>query len=321
MVKGCAECGRQAHMLRHRDRAALCKDCFLARFEEEVHETIASTGMLKRGEVVAIGASGGKDSTALVHIINKLNRERDYGVRLELVSVDEGIAGYRDDSLECVRRNQQLEGLPLTVVSYREEYGWTMDQVVGQIGTSHNCTYCGIFRRRALEVGAGRVKADKILTGHNADDVAETILLNLLRGDHRRLAVCAQPVTGGEEEEDAVPGLPRARPFLLSFQKEIVLYAHYARLDYFSTECVYSKFAFRGHSREFIKEVYELDPGYILRMIRTAARLVCGGQTRKPLKQACSVCSMMSSAAVCKACLLLQGLNRGRAKIKIQKGD
>lgn len=106
-----------------------------------------------------------------------------YGLDLFLLSIDEGISGYRDDSLETVKRNEATYGIPLRVVSYRELYGWSMDEIVAQIGTKNNCTFCGVFRRQALDRGANLEKADKIATGHNADDVAETILLNILRGD------------------------------------------------------------------------------------------------------------------------------------------
>lgn len=67
-----------------------------------------------------------------------------------MLAVDEGIKGYRDDSLEAVKRNQKEEDLPLLIVSYKELYGWTMDEVVKVIGRTNNCTYCGVFRRQAL---------------------------------------------------------------------------------------------------------------------------------------------------------------------------
>jgi tRNA(Ile)-lysidine synthase TilS/MesJ len=80
-----------------------------------------------------------------------------------------------------------------------------MDDIVRQIGLRNNCTYrgqcanltltdltadvlcvwavtkgtfCGVFRRQALDRGAVIMKADKIVTGHNADDIAETVLMN-----------------------------------------------------------------------------------------------------------------------------------------------
>ena len=45
-------------------------------------------------------------------------------------------------------------------------------------------------------IKAGLVQADKIATGHNADDIAETVLLNILRGDLPRLSRCASIITG-----------------------------------------------------------------------------------------------------------------------------
>ncbi len=113
-----------------------------------------------------------------------------------MVAVDEGIKGYRDDSLEAVKSNQIVEDLPLLIISYQELYKWTMDKVVAQIGTSSNCTYCGVFRRQALEQGALNAKCNKIATGHNADDIAETVLMNLLRADVNRLQICVNATTG-----------------------------------------------------------------------------------------------------------------------------
>lgn len=107
-----------------------------------------------------------------------LNDRYDYGLDLYLLSVDEGITGYRDDSLETVKRNQQQYELPLKIVSYQELYGWSMDEIVSEVGRKNNCTYCGVFRRQALDRGSAMLGIKHIVTGHNADDIAETILMN-----------------------------------------------------------------------------------------------------------------------------------------------
>lgn len=145
------------------------------------------------------------------------------------MSIDEGIRGYRDDSLETVKRNERQYGIPLTVCSYKDLYGWTMDEIVAQIGTKNNCTFCGVFRRQALDRGAALIGADKIATGHNADDMAETVLLNFLRADTARLGRCHSIITGQEGS------LPRVKPLKYVYEKEIVMYAYFKNLDYFST--------------------------------------------------------------------------------------
>ena len=143
------------------------------------------------------------------------------------------------------------------VLDYKELFGRTMDEVVALTDVKNSCRYCGVFRRKALNEGLRRLKGNRLYTGHNADDMAETILMNLLRGDAFRLVNCTEAITGSEGE------LLRCKPFKFTYEKEIVLYAHYKKLEYFSTECTYSKEAFRGHLKELMKDLMELRPGVI----------------------------------------------------------
>nr|CAI9697950.1 unnamed protein product [Rangifer tarandus platyrhynchus] len=122
---------------------------------------------------------------------------------------------------------------------------------------------------------------DKWGVRHNADDKAETVLMNFLRGDAGRLARgggLGSPGEGG--------ALLRCRPLQLASQKEVVLYAHFRRLDYFSEECVYAPEAFRGHARDLLKMLEAKRPSAVLDL----------------------------------ACALLDGLNRGRPRLAIGKG-
>ncbi|KAL4891685.1 ERG2 and Sigma1 receptor like protein-domain-containing protein [Aspergillus ambiguus] len=344
-----------------------------------LHETITATGLFHRGERVAIGASGGKDSTVLASVLKTLNERYDYGLSLCLLSIDEGIRGYRDDSLETVKRNAQQYDMPLCIVGYGELYGWTMDQVVAQVGKKGNCTYCGVFRRQALDRGAARLGITHVVTGHNADDVAETVMMNLLRGDLPRLARGTSIVT-----DSAASDIKRSKPLKYAYEKEIVLYAHHKQLDYFSTECIYSPEAFRGSARSLIKDLEKIRPSSILDIVRSGeemAELVpaevkrsgaataeesaggCGGGAqsgrtrggemaamekklaeddaaaaretevalpkktppppkliRKQVMGKCVRCGYISSQKVCKACTLLEGLNRNRPKTTIEVG-
>lgn len=420
-TKTCELCRtNRAQILRPKNHARICASCFIDIFEREVAETITKAALFTRGEKVAIGASGGKDSTVLASVLKILNDRHDWGLELVLLSIDEGITGYRDHSLEAVKRNSADLGLPLKIVSYETLYGWSMDQVVAQIGKKGNCTYCGVFRRQALDRGAAMLGVQHVVTGHNADDVAETVLMNLLRGDLPRLSratsiVTCTPLathldTDGISQTSSFSDVKRSKPLMYAYEKEIVLYAHHKKLDYFSTECIYSPEAFRGSARTLIKNLERIRPESILDIVQSGvdmAKLVPGehsslkkpasiaeessiggcGATQdsggdmiameKQLQQAeqaehsnletqvfsssapssqvasqdltkqtvairkakaktapptseqavpkqklgrCERCGYMSSQAVCKACVLLEGLNKTRPKTGIVVG-
>lgn len=291
----------------------MCKECFFTIFEEEIHTTITTNKLFNPGDVVAIGASGGKDSTVLAYIMKKLNEKYDYGCKLLLLSIDEGITGYRDDSLETVKRNQVQYVLPLKIISYEELYGWSMDAIVKQIGLKSNCTFCGVFRRQALDRGAMLLGANKIVTGHNADDIAETVLMNVLRGDIARLRRCTAITTGSEG------AIPRCKPFKYTYEKEIVMYAYFRKLDYFSTECIYSPNAYRGHARTFLKDLESIRPSCILDIIHSGESMAIKKDAKMPVQGECKKCGYISSQPLCKACVMLEGLNRGLPKLGIGK--
>jgi len=314
MPRKCNSCGeKNAILKRPKTGDALCKDCFYWAFEEEIHHTIVQAKLFTAGETVAIGASGGKDSTVLAHTMKVLNERHSYGLNLILLSVDEGITGYRDDSLETVKRNQQQYELPLTIVSYEELYGWTMDAIVKQIGLKNNCTFCGVFRRQALDRGAMKLGANKIVTGHNADDIAETVIMNVLRGDIARLRRCTAITTGAEGY------LPRCKPFKYTYEKEIVMYAYFKKLDYFSTECIYSPNAYRGFARAYIKDLEKIRPSSIIDIIHSGECMQVKSDTKMPQQTTCTRCKFISSNEICKACVLLEGLNKGRPRLGIGK--
>ncbi|KAH3674630.1 hypothetical protein WICMUC_003176 [Wickerhamomyces mucosus] len=351
----CEQChSRKAQVKRPKNLQKICKECFYDVFETEIHNTIVNNKLFYPGERVAVGASGGKDSTVLAYILKLLNERYNYGIEIVLLSIDEGIIGYRDDSLATVKRNQQQYQLPLEIVSYKELYNWTMDEIVSCAGIRNSCTYCGVFRRQALDRGAAKLEINHVVTGHNADDMAETVLMNLLRGDVARLEKSTTIMTSS-----AGSPIKRSKPFKYSYQKEIVLYAHYKKLDYFSTECSYAPEAFRGTARELMKNLEAIRPSCIIDIIHSGENLVL---KEKKIKQQfrktspkkvinnendkhhdnkhneieirpdgsvslnkggfidgnrCERCGYLSSNKICKACILLEGLEANRAKIRL----
>ncbi|XP_033327203.2 cytosolic thiouridylase subunit 1 [Megalopta genalis] len=307
------KCGKDATLKRPKTGHALCKECFFDAFESEIHHTITLGKLFNPGEKIAIGASGGKDSTVLAYVLKTLNERYNYGIDLFLLSIDEGITGYRDDSLKTVQQNKTDYGLPLKVLSYKELYGWTMDEIVAEIGKKNNCTFCGVFRRQALDRGAALLGVDCIATGHNADDIAETVIMNILRGDVARLQRCTSVITAGAD------CIKRCKPLKYAYEKEIVMYAYFKHLVYFSTECVFAPNAYRGHARTFLKDLEKIRPSSILDIIHSGETLAVKDTVKMPERRSCSRCGYVSSQEVCKACIMLEGLNRGLPKLGIGK--
>ncbi|KAI5184628.1 cytoplasmic tRNA 2-thiolation protein 1 [Nematocida homosporus] len=303
----CYTCSRApAVVIRPSNRDKLCKVCFLAAIEMEVHQTVLETDMFKGVRTLVVGVSGGKDSTVLASILALLNQRYEYGLDLKLLCIDEGIAGYRDKSIAVVKQNEQDLGLPLLITSYQEKFKISMDGVVAQIGRKNNCTYCGVFRRGSLEDGARELGGDMIATGHNADDLAETVIMNYLRGDISRLVRCTKGVT-----DMGVEGVVRrCKPLMRVYEKEIVMYAFYRKLPYFSTECKYSPGAFRGVARTYIKSLEKQDPAAI-KLIIKSGDLVQRNRSGQGVTKPCSICARQcsGSSGVCKACLLLKTLD------------
>ena len=119
-------------------------------------------------------------------------------------------------------------------------------------------------------------------------------------------------------------------------------YAYFKKLDYFSTECVYSPDAYRGHARAFLKDLEAARPSAIIDIIhsgeafevkkeikatqRAQREFPRSGQLRLSIKfhalshprtdfaESCGRCGYMSSNPLCKACTLLEGLERGMAE-------
>lgn len=307
------KCGRNAVLKRPKTGDSLCKECFFWAFELEIHNTIKNGKLFRSGDKVAVAASGGKDSTVLAYVLKLLNERYNYGLELVLLSIDEGITGYRDDSLETVKKNRDDYEMPLQILSYKDLYGWTMDAIVKQIGQKNNCTFCGVFRRQALDRGASKLGVNALAVGHNADDLAETVLMNILRGDIARLQRCTAIVTASEG------AIPRVKPLKYMYEKEIVMYAYFRKLIYFSTECVFAPNAYRGHAREFLKDLEKIRPSVIMDIIHSGEKLAIQEGVKLPTRGTCSRCGFVSSQEVCKACILLEGLNKGLPKLGIGK--
>jgi uncharacterized protein (TIGR00269 family) len=265
---------------------------------------------------ILVAISGGKDSAVLLTMmVDILGRRRD--VEMIAGCIDEGIDGYRAPSLECARQLAESLDVRFETLSYEEMGYERMDEVVTRmpaIGENHDeakglmpCSYCGVFRRQGLNALARKVNADVMALGHNLDDMAQSILMNLQRGEIDR-SVRLAPHT-----EDPIDGVaPRIVPLRWIPEQEIHAHAICQNLPMYHGDCPHARGAMRQQSRGIVAEMESITPGarhgllHSLDEIRRLHREA--NQDSKSEVNSCRECGEITSREVCQACTMKQWL-------------
>jgi len=284
----------------------LCKKCFCESIETKVRATITKYHMLKFDEKLAIAVSGGKDSLSLLHILVKIQKHRPR-TSLVAVTVDEGIRGYRDEALKFTIKNCKELEVPLHVVSFKELFGLTLDELIVKVRENKqteltSCAYCGVLRRRAMNIAARETGATKIATAHTLDDEAQTVLMNILRGDITRLAK-ERPAT-----TQVHPLLVRKiKPFCEIPENESALYAYAKKIPFQDTPCPYAAEALRNDIRTMLNVMEEKHAGTKFTISRAIERLrpAIEQTVAKEEFKTCKECGEPSTQDCCKTCEML----------------
>ncbi len=297
----CSSCEAPAVLDQPYRGVHVCAEHFRDSVEDRVrHEMHAQLPRFGRG-TVAVALSGGKDSGVALTLAHRYFQRRPT-VRIVAISVDEGIAGYRSATLDAAARLTRSLGVDHRIVRASEELGTTTDATARDLATTVPCSYCGVWRRRLLNQGARAEGADALILGFNLDDLAQTILMNLVRGDLDRLVRMAP-------HRVRQPGLvPRIAPLAAIPEREVYLYAHLRKIPFDHGECPYAGRAARNLFREIVWQLEEAQPGTRQSLLRTHRRLVerwlADESTGAPGR--CRACGEPSASELCRACEYLR---------------
>lgn len=231
----------------------LCAEHFVKYVNKRVKKEIRKQIKVQSGDIIAIAVSGGKDSMVMLHILNEIFGNRP-NVKLHVITVDEGIEGYRPPSVQIVRDYCSKNNILLSVRSF-SEFGLTMDSVFHITGDGSPCTYCGVFRRKLMNDEARKINARVIATGHNLDDMAQSILMNFVRGDVEHF------VKLGPHEKVRSGMIPRFNPLRIIPEIESLLYAILVKIPFWDGECPYWTEALRNQYRDIIDNLDSRTPG------------------------------------------------------------
>ncbi|MEM4718519.1 MAG: TIGR00269 family protein [Nitrososphaerota archaeon] len=296
----CTVCGESPSIyFRRYSGERLCARCFCSSIVERVRRTISKYDLLRYDDRIVVGVSGGKDSLSLLKILHRIERDFPHA-RLYAVTIDEGIEGYRSECARIAEEFSSSLGIPFTSLSFEALFGFSLSEVVEsgaaeKIGVQP-CTICGVLRRKALVIAARRLGATVIATAHTLDDIVQTYLLNLLKGEGKIKPVGLRREGGG--------AVPRVAPFRLTPQREVALYAYLQGIPFQTITCPYTHMSMRDRVRSFLNWYSANRPEALYSLLNNFERLILrvgyGGE------RACEVCGEPSSRRVCRACELEQ---------------
>jgi len=308
-AKTACRCGGRTVYFRSYNGESLCEKCFANSIIEKTKKTIAKFSMLKYGEKVGIGLSGGKDSASLLYVLNEITK--GHGTELYAITIDEGIRGYREEAVKNAERLARELTIPILVSSYKDFFGFTLDEAldfrnIHQKSKVTSCAICGPLRRRSLDRSAEKLGLHVLATAHNLDDVLQTFYINLHSGDLERikwLDPAYHPSSNSSFK------LRRIKPFMEIYEQELAFFAYLKGLPFQSESCPYMNEGIRTEIRENLNSLESRHPGIKYSSLKTVLGIASGLEIQEKKKKSlmrCEKCGSVSTGTICSVCETLE---------------
>ena len=294
----CSKCGKKAVYEARYSGMKYCENHFTesveSRFKSEIRKQIR---LGKDGKTIAVALSGGKDSSVLLYLIEKVFG-KNKKVKVVAVTVDEGIDGYRNIELDSARQLCQNLGVEHRIISFRSKYGLTMDEIVQSDPLTVPCSHCGPMRRQTMNLLATQVDADYLALGINLDDYAQSVMMNVIKGDTARMSRMAPH----ENQHDGL--VKRIIPLWKIPEKEVLIYSILQGIKVDRISCPYSGRAERNEIREIISGLEEKHPGtaYAIAKFGEEVKKSFAPTGKYPHLRKCRICGTPTTSDICSVC-------------------
>jgi uncharacterized protein (TIGR00269 family) len=301
--KDCTQCKKPAIITRYYSGEVLCENCFRDSIMTKVRKAISKWKMLERTDRIAVAISGGKDSAVLLSVLVN-NQQRFPDSEIIAITLDEGKAEDKERKTIVSTLAQQF-GVELIFSSYEELFSVNLDDVVNRASKAKSplapCAFCGVMRRQGLNILARRLNADKLALGHNLDDEVQSMIMNLIRGDLRRLSRIT-PFQKGLSPQL----VSRIKPLYHILEEDLQLYAELLQLPTQQNPCSYRTQSLRSEIRYWLNEFEKRHAGTKYNLFATLSRIITFLQQQTETDfQNCQICGEPTSRAICAPCELL----------------
>lgn len=281
------------------------KRSFLQRFENNVKKTIKDFNLLTRKDKVLVAVSGGKDSTTVLYLLKK------FGYNIEAITINAFIGNYSKRNLENIKDFCKQYEIKLHIISFKKEFGYSLCYIKSILKSKDvnlkSCTLCGVLKRYLLNKYTRKLNATKLVTGHNLDDTAQSILMNFFR-NQLQLSSRIGPITGLIRDKKFVM---RVKPLYLTMEEDI---EQYSKLNNFPVKygrCPCASDAYRNTVRNLLNEYEKKYPRIkknIVNWYLNALPKIKNYFFTDEKPNYCKKCGEPSKRDVCMACLIIEKL-------------
>lgn len=266
--------------------------------ETNVKQTLAKIKLNKKDKIL-IALSGGKDSSVTAYLLKK------FGYSIEGFHINLGMGGYSERCLSAVKELcEQLE-IKLHLYDIKNEMGSSMCYIRSAIQHEKkglkNCAICGVIKKWIMNREARKLKFDKIATGHNLDDEAQTFFMNVLKGSPQ-LSANSGAVTRNVKDKKFIT---RIKPLFYVAENDIREYSKAKKLPVVYEHCPCALDSYRIQIRQFMNTLTTKEKGNIMKNFDILFPRIQKLKTEEKLKY-CEVCGEPSRNNICKMCELVK---------------